>query len=104
MKVKYIALVISGLFSSGLWAATNNAPADIEKRLAQLEQRLINAEQRAADAEAKIQTLKYANRKSGIRRARRTGRGADETDAVRLRGYQILWRCGIQYGWRQQQR
>lgn len=40
MKVKYIALVISGLFSSGLWAATNNAPADIEKRLAQLEQRL----------------------------------------------------------------
>lgn len=57
MKVKYIALVISGLFSSGLWAATNNAPADIEKRLAQLEQRLIDAEQRAADAEAKIQTL-----------------------------------------------
>lgn len=57
MKVKYIALVISGVFSSGLLAATNNQSADIEKRLAQLEQRLMNAEQRAADAEAKIQTL-----------------------------------------------
>ena len=111
MKVKYIALVISGLFSSGLWAATNNAPADIEKRLAQLEQRLINAEQRAADAEAKIQTLtrqQAAVAKSTptvkVESAEPVARGADETDAVRLRGYQILWRCGIQYGWRQQQR
>lgn len=57
MKVNYMALIMSGLFSSGLWAATNNHPTDIEKRLAQLEQRVINAEQRAADAEAKIQTL-----------------------------------------------
>lgn len=57
MKVKYIALVISGVFSSGLLAATNYQSADIENRLAQLEQRLMNAEQRAADAEAKIQTL-----------------------------------------------
>ena len=57
MKVNYMALIMSGLFSSGLWAAANNHPTDIEKRLAQLEQRVINAEQRAADAEAKIQTL-----------------------------------------------
>ena len=57
MKVKYIALVMSAVFSGGLLAAQNNNSVDIEKRLAQLEQRLINAEQRAADAEAKIQTL-----------------------------------------------
>lgn len=45
MKVNYMALIMSGLFSSGLWAAANNHPTDIEKRLAQLEQRVINAEQ-----------------------------------------------------------
>ncbi len=33
MKVNYMALIMSGLFSSGLWAAANNHPTDIEKRL-----------------------------------------------------------------------
>ena len=41
MKVNYMALIMSGLFSSGLWAAANNHPTDIEKRLAQLEQRVV---------------------------------------------------------------
>ncbi|CDL11434.1 hypothetical protein [Klebsiella pneumoniae IS43] len=32
MKVNYMALIMSGLFSSGLWAAANNHPTDIEKK------------------------------------------------------------------------
>ncbi|PXW44801.1 raffinose porin [Klebsiella oxytoca] len=58
MKIKYMALAISAIMSSGVMAAKNSPSEDINKRLAQLEQRLITAEQRAAEAEAQIQTLK----------------------------------------------
>lgn len=58
MKIKYMALAISAIMSSGVMAAKNSPSEDINKRLAQLEQRLMTAEQRAADAEAQIQTLK----------------------------------------------
>ncbi len=57
MKVKYLALVISALFSSTSMAASNNSTADIEQRLSRLEQRLIKAEQRANEAEAQIKKL-----------------------------------------------
>lgn len=58
MKIKYMALAISAIMSSGVMAAKYSPSEDINKRLAQLEQRLMTAEQRAADAEAQIQTLK----------------------------------------------
>lgn len=58
MKIKYVALAISTLFSSGLIAAQNYTSVDINQRLIQLEQRLISAERRAKEAETEIQALK----------------------------------------------
>ena len=55
MRVKYLALIVSALCSTGVMAAKNNV--SLEDKLAQLEARLESAESRATNAEAQIQAL-----------------------------------------------
>jgi len=55
MKMKYIALLVSALCTTGTLAAKNTP--GLEEKLAQLEARLESAENRATRAEAQIQAL-----------------------------------------------
>ncbi|AKL12291.1 TPA: porin [Kluyvera intermedia] len=58
MNIKYVALSLGTLFSSGLTAAQIPTSDDINQRFTQLEQRLINAERQAKEAQDEIKALK----------------------------------------------
>lgn len=55
MRVKYLALLMSSFFATGVMAAKSTV--SLEEKLAQLEARLESAESRAANAEAQIQAI-----------------------------------------------
>lgn len=57
MRVKYLALLMSSFFATGVMAAKSTV--SLEEKLAQLEARLESAESRAANAEAQIQAIQH---------------------------------------------